>query len=192
MLTPAPEASLQRRRMLWTQPLRARTLSLVLAFVSNGLLWVVADVLWQQYPAAWPAALLLLLFGLTNLTLQLIGWRRLATMQRLTGSSPSVNRKLLQAVAEERTWALRADEPAYLVIDYPGRWYASPRQITVLWQGRDLWLHVVGRNRLGSVSLLSWITAPTLRRQVIEAFARHQARLEWEERDYDADDQPPR
>ncbi len=180
MLLPAPESSLQRRRMVWARPWRVRGLAALLGLVYGQLCLVGAWSL-GQFPATTslgPPMLAGLAVGL--LGLMVIGWRRLPIMRRLHGGNPSTNRQILIDIAQANQWALRADEPAYLIIDFPPRWYLGTLQVTVLFQGRDLWLHVAGRGFLGSINLLSWLLASKLRDQLGRAFDQALARQEWE------------
>jgi hypothetical protein len=182
MLIPDPESSLQRRRMVWAQPRRVRGLAALLGLAVILLCLLVAWAL-GRFPSmatAGPPMLIGLALGL--LGLMLISWRRLPQLQRLHGGNPYLNRQILRDLAQANAWSLRAEERAYLIVDYPRRWYVGTLQITVLLQGRDLWLHVAGRGALGSVNLLSWLLASKLREQLGRAFDQELARREWEEK----------
>lgn len=190
MLTPAPEASLQRRRLIWANAGRVAALTWLLLVLSTGLWFGAAILLARLWPAASAGASVLAGIGTGSLLLQLIGWSRRSRLHRLPGMNPSVNRQLFRELAAEQDWPLLADEPAYLVIERPGTWYASALQLTVLLQGRDAWLHVIGRTRFGSLHLLAWSRSKRLREQVQDVYARKLSRLERKQTGDDDDELP--
>lgn len=181
MLLPAAERSLQRRYLIWQSSFSASGISLLIAFVVTVLIGVGAWLWQRQQPdqAIW--AYLLMFIGILYFVANVVGQQQLRQMQRIAGHSPPINREVVKQWAKEKNWPLRQDQRDFVIIDSPKQWYASVRQVTVLFQGRDLWLHVAGRHTWGSLNLLSFVGMPTLRRQIGFAIDSELARRERDE-----------
>jgi len=90
---------------------------------------------------------------------------------------------MLKEWAKSYPMAVRAEEPDYLILDHPTHWYQPTFQITALYQGKDLWVHIVPRRKWNSVAFLTLPGQQTrIRRSMLEAIHGQLAVREGEDR----------
>jgi hypothetical protein len=182
MLIPDPRRSLQRRRMTFTEPFRVWGQAVLLNLLLIVAL-LLAGYLVSTYPA-WPQAVsggalgLALVWGLTLL----LAFPLATDMQLIQGKNPQVNREVIRSWGQEQAWTLQEERPDFMIIEPPTPWYQGRRQVTFLFQGRDVWIHAAGYHRyLDCITLLNIFVVQRLKREVGEVVAARLSRQEWEE-----------